>query len=147
MGTRGNVGAINPDGTVSVRYVHSDAGMDYLPYALASIWCKTFNRDTHAMIASLLEHDWADLDPTTRADSTTWAGDIPVAGVGMHVTRPLTPGPVTGRPDTVDAYGLMFLLDPTRPDELIITDGTEANLANATVFALSIGEDVFIPQR
>ncbi|MEU8001604.1 hypothetical protein AB0B66_10625 [Catellatospora sp. NPDC049111] len=147
MGTRGNVGAINPEGTVSVRYVHSDADMDYLPYAIASIWWNTFNRDTSATIAALLAHDWADLDPTTKPNSHTWAGDVPVAGVGMRIAAPLTDGPVTGRPDQIQAHGLMYLLDPTRPSELIISDGKGSDLTGAPAFDLNIGETVHIPQR
>lgn len=73
MGDRGHVGVINPDGTVSIRYVHSDANLQYLPFAIARIWWATFDRDTTKTIAALLEHDWADLDPTTQTDSKTWA--------------------------------------------------------------------------
>lgn len=145
MGTRGNVGVVNPDGTVAIRYVHSDATFDYLPYAIARIWWATFNQDTDKTAEALLAHDWNDLDPSTTADRTAWHGGIAVPGVGMAITEPPTEGPVTGRIDNLGAlHGQLFLLDPARPGVLVICDGSVSDPTGAPVFDLSIGERVVI---
>lgn len=148
MGSRGYVGVLNPDATVTVRYVHSDATLDYLPYAIAAIWWRTFAQDTANTIAVLTEFDWDDLDPTTLADSTMWSGSVPVVGVGMALHPKLTEQPITEMPTkAAEEGGLLFLLDPARPGVLVIADGSSDDLSHAPTFDLRVGEHVRIPQR
>lgn len=146
MGTRGHVGTVNPDGTVSIRYVHSDATLDYLPYAIAKIWWATFGQHTAETTAALLEHDWEYLDPSITADTKLWAGGIAVPGIGVSINPPMTATPVT-RPATELGRGLegqLFLLNPAHSGALLISDGTLTNPDNAPVFDLRIGERVAI---
>jgi hypothetical protein len=145
MGTRGHVGAVEPDGAVSIRYVHSDATLDYLPYAVARIWWATFKQDTDKTVKALLAQDWDYLDPSTTAEREAWNGCRPVPGVGMAILGTLTPSPVRGRvTDLGELHGDLFLLDPTRPGALLILDGSVTDPRTAPVFDLSIGEHVVI---
>ena len=141
MGTRGHVGVWNPtDATITVRYVHSDATDNYLPYAIAGIWWQTFDRDTDATITALLAHDWDYLDPTTTAETTPFAG-TPIAGVGSAIND-LHDGPQTGRPSDLSLFGdRLFLFDRTRPGRLLCTSGRHITTATPT-FDLSVGEHV-----
>ncbi|MGH3682365.1 MAG: hypothetical protein ACRDT2_19190 [Natronosporangium sp.] len=146
MGTRGHVGTVNPDGTVSIRYVHSDATHAYLPHAIARIWWATFDLGTAETAAALLAHDWECLDPSTTAETRHWAGGTAVPGVGIALNPPLTPHPVTGPLEKLVAglEGQLFLLNPARPGVLLISDGTLSDPDTAPAFDLRVGEHVVI---
>lgn len=61
MSTPTLIGVAVPRAAYTARYLHDGAHPDTLVPLLRRIWVETFARDTAAMAAALLAHDWSDL--------------------------------------------------------------------------------------
>ncbi|WP_346535513.1 hypothetical protein [Micromonospora sp. DPT] len=96
MTSRCYVGATDPHRPhiVRARFVLFDGYPTAVIPALAGIWAGHAHRDTHALVAAVLAHDWEYLDPTTSSEGP---GRVPDVGVPLAGPDGLAaaPEPVT----------------------------------------------------
>lgn len=128
MSTHCYVGARDDTSTsvARLRYVHSDGHPITMLPTLRQMWNSTACRDTARLAASLLAHDWDYLDAAvTDATTVTFAGQRPVAGIGVTLAttnqqdvvdppQPVTTAPVhdLGNLNPIWARWV-YLLEPT----------------------------------
>jgi hypothetical protein len=112
------VGVITADGTFHARYLHWAGTPTDTVAALRTIWADHFARDTTAITAALLDHDWDRLCPACqhrRTKATPVTGTpvtVTVTGIG-HALAAAQP-PVQGSIATADRHGYtewMYLID------------------------------------
>lgn len=105
------VGVITADGTFTARYLHWAGSPTETVALLRTIWVDHFARDTTALTAAMLDHDWERLCPACRHHQTK-ATPVTVTGVG-HALAAAQP-PVQGRIATAARHGYtewMYLID------------------------------------
>ncbi|MGC5022804.1 hypothetical protein [Micromonospora sp. DT47] len=136
MSTRCYIGTIDihRPHLVHARFVFFDGHPAAVISALAGIWTGHARHDTAALIAAVLAHDWAYLDPTITTAASRLAGQYPVPGVGMALASTSADGmveapePVTVFPLSQAAHldGLwIYLIDPTADRVTVHTDDGE----------------------
>jgi len=111
MGCRTLIGATEPDGAYTARWLHWGDHPDELVPVLRRIWRDTFNADTTKMLTCLLSRAWSSLS----AEPTSRRTDLPaVAGVGYAAPRNAEPGLWRGRVTGERGADLewMYLIDP-----------------------------------
>jgi hypothetical protein len=101
---------------------------------LRGIWAGAARHDTHRLATLLLEHDWdyLDLEMTDGSNSTPFAGEELVPGVGMTLAatngdgRVLPPEPVTvvalAATGDLDAQWI-YVIDPSTDTITVHTPG------------------------
>jgi hypothetical protein len=109
------VGVITADGTFTGRYLHWAGYSTDTVAALRAIWADRFRRDTTAMVAALLAHDWHSLNAasTQRRPPT---GTTRITGVGHAFGTGLAT--VRGNVATAARHGYtewMYLIDTAAP--------------------------------
>ncbi|WP_319461458.1 hypothetical protein [Micromonospora sp. RTP1Z1] len=137
MSTRCYIGTTDPHRPhlVHARFVLFDGHPAAVIPALAGIWTGHARHDTRALIAAVVAHDWAYLDPTiTAAPTCGFAGQHPVPGVGMTLASTSSDGTVEA-PEPVTVFPLsqaahldglwIYLIDPTAARVTVHTDDGE----------------------
>ncbi len=80
---------------VRARYVHSDGHPAVMIPTVRALWARAAGRDTTRLIAALLADDWDYLDPaTTDTTRSPFAGQHPIAGIGMTLAATSADGTV-----------------------------------------------------
>ncbi|MCO1597618.1 hypothetical protein M8C17_20920 [Micromonospora sp. RHAY321] len=137
MSSRCYVGTADPHQPhlAHARFVLFDGYPAAVIPALAGIWAGHARRDTHVLVAAVLAHDWEYLDPTiTGAATSGFAGQHPVAGVGMTLAATSPDGTVEA-PEPVSVFPLsqaahldaawIYLIDPAADAIAVHTDDGE----------------------
>ncbi len=86
------IGVPAPRGAYTARWLHWGDHPDTLVPLLRRIWVETFARDTAAMAAALLAHDWSDLAVNPRRRRGDRQRPVPGSAT--------PPRPATARPGT-----------------------------------------------
>jgi hypothetical protein len=113
------VGAIIADGMFTARYLHWTGTPTDTVAALRAIWADHFGRDTTAMVAALLSHDWHSLCPACQHRRPP-AATVAIAGVGhaLATQQLVARGPaVRGHVANAARHGYtewMYLIDVAR---------------------------------
>lgn len=103
MNTHCYIGASRPENPhlVHARFVLVDGHPAVVLPALAAIWAGHTHRDTQALAAAILAHDWEYLGPDIAATTrSAFAGQCPVPGVGMTLASEVD------APETVTVFPL-----------------------------------------
>jgi hypothetical protein len=124
MGCRTLIGATEPGGAYTARWLQWGDQPDQLIPVLRRIWRDTFTGDTAALAAALLARDWSTLDPQPSSDAFP---ALVVAGVG-HETRGGSGGLRRGRlAEAVTADLEWLYLVDVATDTVVVYEATRHN--------------------
>ncbi|WP_327007640.1 hypothetical protein OHA72_10415 [Dactylosporangium sp. NBC_01737] len=119
-----------------LRRIDADAAPETIVPAIHAIRQRTFDGDTIATAAALLEHHWTRLDAATTAAHTCAAGDTPVAGVGTirgeDDVEPPTTLSVTRLGELPGRW--VYLIDPSADTLAVLSTDGPAHLLSTGLF-------------
>ncbi|WP_428962980.1 hypothetical protein [Micromonospora fluostatini] len=124
---------------VRARFVLRDGHPAAIVPTLARIWADHAGRDTGALVAAILRHDWAYLDTTVRDDGRR---TVPAVGVPLHGT--------SSEPVTVFAprhaadldVGWVYVIDPAT--DTVTVHGDDGGITRCR---LDLGRDTPVAHR